>query len=67
MVLFFVRRFFAVYSSSARAADAQKDILGGRTLTTEDKAIIDQKIARLEKKYRSLRLQWMRLIKSIEK
>lgn len=47
--------FFAVYSSPAHAADAQKDILGGRTLTTDDKAIIDQKIARLEKEVPELK------------
>lgn len=53
--IFLLGAFFAVYSSSARAADAQKDILGGRTLTTEDKAIIDQKIARLEKEVPQLK------------
>ena len=53
--IFLLGAFFAVYSSPAHAADAQKDILGGRTLTTDDKAIIDQKIARLEKEVPELK------------
>lgn len=53
--IFLLGAFFAVYSSPAHAADAQKDILGGRTLTTDDKIKLDQEIVELEKKEESKR------------
>lgn len=53
-LIFLLGAFFAMYSYSAYAADNQKDILGGRTLTTEDKAIIDKRIAELEKEVQPL-------------
>lgn len=54
-LVFLLGAFFAVYSSSVKAADTEDKLLGGKNLTTEEKKQIDEEIAQLEKEEKSLR------------
>lgn len=66
-LVFLLGAFFAVYSSSAMAANTKDDLLGGKVLTTDQKKELDQEIAKLEQDIVPLKQDMDRALEEYQK